>query len=141
MWCVCAQSYMVESKNIFDHFICFWKWFLSLFVFMFSVYFVFHCLNMFCIEKNRCQSFSRLRWRLASHETPAASSSRRFWQLTRGLLVTHSRLTKIFATKSRDLPSCETPRNNLLKGSLWETYFKPLSSSFKHLFYYFYIKT
>ena len=24
---------------------------LSLFVFMFSAYFVFHCLNMFCVEK------------------------------------------------------------------------------------------
>ena len=51
MWCVCAQSYMVQSKKIFDHFICFWKWFLSLFVFMFSVYIVFHCFTMFCIEK------------------------------------------------------------------------------------------
>ena len=48
---MCAQSYMDQSKKIFDHFICFWKWFLSLFVFIFSAYFVFHCLNMFCFEK------------------------------------------------------------------------------------------
>ena len=52
MWCVCAQSYMVQSKKIFDHFICFWKWFLSLFVFMFSVYFVFHCLLCFSLFKH-----------------------------------------------------------------------------------------
>ena len=60
MWCVCAQSYMVQFKKIFDHFICFWKWFLSLFVFMFSVYFVFHCLNMFCVEKTGVRVFRSL---------------------------------------------------------------------------------
>ena len=26
---VCAQLYMDESKKIFDHFICFWKWFFN----------------------------------------------------------------------------------------------------------------
>ena len=108
--------------------------------------------------KNRCQNFSRLSWRLASRETPVASSSRSFWRLTRGLLAAHSRLAKIFATETRgsrlklaargllateprDSPSRETPRNSFLKGFLWETCFKPLPSSLKPLFQYFYIKT
>ena len=60
---------------------------------------------------------------------------------TRGLLATHSRLVKIFATEPRDSPSREMPRNSFLKGFLWETCFKPLSSSLKPLFQYFYIKT
>ena len=84
MICVCAQLYMDQSKKIFDHFICIWKWFLSLFVFMFSVYIVFHYLNMFCVEKH----FSRLSSRLASHETPVASSSRSFPDSSRDSLVT-----------------------------------------------------
>ena len=54
------------------------------------------------VLKNRCQCFSRLSWRLASRETPVASSSRSFWRLTRGLLATHSRLAKIFTTETRD---------------------------------------
>ena len=82
MWCVCAfaQLYMDQTKMIFDHFICIWKWFLLLFVFMFSAYFVFHCLSMFCFEKQVSEfsatCFGYLRellascqfWRLASHE-------------------------------------------------------------------------
>ena len=39
--CVCSTIYGSIQKD-FDHFICFWKWFLSLFVFIFSAYFVFH---------------------------------------------------------------------------------------------------
>ena len=60
--------------------------------------------------------------------------SRRFSRLklaARGLL----------ATEPRDSPSRETPRNSFLKGFLWETCFKPLPSSLKPLFQYFYIKT
>ena len=55
---MCAQSYTDLSKKIFDLFICFWKWFLSLFVFMFSAYFVFHCLNMFYFEKQVSEFFA-----------------------------------------------------------------------------------
>ena len=131
---MCAQSYMVQSKIFFDHFICFWKWFLSLFVFMFSVYFVFHCLNMFFIEKTGVRVFCG-----SAGDSPVASSSRSFWRLTRGLLATHSRLAKILATEPRDSPSCEMPRNSFLKGFLWETCFKHLSSSLKPFFQYFYI--
>ena len=80
--------------------------------------------------KNRCQNFSQLTcqlWnfsqlslRLTSCETLDASSSR----------------------SSRDsLATRETPRNNFLKGFSWKTCFKPLPSSLKTLFKYFYIKT
>ena len=94
MWCVCALSYMVQSKNIFDHFICFWKWFLSLFAFMFSVYFVFHCLTMFCIEKQVSEFFAA---QLATRQW--RNSSREFIQK---LLATHSRLTRDSLTTHED---------------------------------------
>ena len=56
-------------------------------------------------------------------------------------LVTHSRLGKIFVIKPHNLPGRETPKNSFLKGFLWEICFKPLPSSLKPLFHYFYIKT
>ena len=148
---------------------------------MFSVYFVFHCLTMFCIEKQVSEFFAAqlatrqsrnpsrefIQKLLATHSRLARNSlatrenfrdwnsrleacsrltrdSRKFSLLklaTRGLLATHSRLVKIFATEPRDSPSCETPRNSFLKGFLWEICFKPLPSSLKPLFQYFYIKT
>ena len=86
--------------------------------------------------KNRRQSFSRLNKRLTSREF-----IQKLWRLTRGLLATHSRLAKIFATKPHDSPSRKTPTNSFLKGFVWETCFKPLPSSLKPLFHYFYIKT
>ena len=137
MWCVCTQSCMVQSKNIFDHFICFWKWFLSLFVFMFSVYFVFHCLNMFCIEKTGVRVF-----RSSAGDSPVAKPQSRVHPEAFGdSLAACSWLAKIFATEPHDSPSRETPRNSFLKGFLWEICFKPLPSSLKPLFQYFYIKT
>ena len=48
---------MDQIKKIFDHFICIWKWFLSLFVFMFSAYFIFIVLNTFCVEKQVLKFF------------------------------------------------------------------------------------
>ena len=58
---------------------------------------------------------------------------------------------RVFHDSFRDsLPTCknfhdslsrETPRNSFLKGFLWEICFKPLPSSLKFLFQYFYIKT
>ena len=56
-------------------------------------------------------------------------------------LATHSRLAKIFATKPNDSPSREMPRISFLKSFFVENLFKPLPSSFKPLFQYFYIKT
>ena len=41
MWCVCAQSYVDQTKKIFVLFVCFWKWFVSLMFFkVFQVVFV-----------------------------------------------------------------------------------------------------
>ena len=148
---------MVQSKKIFDHFICFWKWFLSFFVFMFSVYFVFHCLNMFCIEKRVSKFFAAqlatrqsrnpsrefIQKLLATHSRLARDSlaTRENFRDWNSRLAACSRLAKIFATEPRDSPSRETPRNSFLKGFLWETCFKLLPSSLKPLFQYFYIKT
>ena len=82
--------------------------------------------------------------------------------------VTHSQLAKIFTThlttrqlwnpqvvsssrsfrdslatceNLRDSLSHKTPKNSFLKSFSWETFFKPLPSSLKPLFQYFYIKT
>ena len=130
MWCVCAQLYMDQFKKIFDHFICFWKWFFSLFVYMFSTYFVFHCLNMFCVEKQVLKFFVT---HLATRQSwnPSREHIQKLLQFTRENL--HDSL--------RDLTSRETPRNSFLKSFTRETCFKPLSSSLRPLFHYFYIKT
>ena len=124
---------------------------------MFSVYFVFHCLNMLCVEKQVSEFFAtqlatrqsrnpsrELIPKLLATHSRLARDSRKFSRLklaTRGWLATHSRLAKIFATEPRDSPSRETPRNSFLKSFLWETCFKPLPSSLKPLFHYFFIKT
>ena len=157
MWCVCAQLCMDQFKKIFDYFICIWKWFLSLFVCIFSAYIVFHSLNMFYVEKQVSEFFAtQLATRqsrnpsreliqkiLATHSLLTHDSQKFSWLnlATRGLLATHSRLAKIFAIEPRDSPNCKMPRNSFLKGFLWETCFKPLPSSLKPLFQYFYIKT
>ena len=46
-----------------------------------------------------------------------------------------------FRDSSRDSPNRKTPKNSFLKGFSWVTYFKPLPSSLKPIFQYFYIKT
>ena len=130
---MCAQLYMDQSKKIFDHFICIWKWFLSLFAFMLSAYFVFHFLNMFCVEKLVSEFFTT---HLTTHQSLNPSR-----EVHPEALATHSRLMKIFATELYDSPSCETPKKSFLKGFSWETCFKPLLSSLKPLFQYFYTKT
>ena len=131
MWCVCAQLYMDQSKKIFDHFICFWKWFLSLFVFMFSAYFVFHCLNMFYVEKQMSEFFA------------IQLATRQSWNPNREFIQKLSWLTRdSFATRENFHDSSrDTPINSFLKCFSWETCFIPLSSSLKLLFQYFYIKT
>ena len=60
MWYVCAQPYVDQIKKIFDHFICNWKCFLSLFVSRFCTYFVFQCFKLVFVLKNRGQSLSRV---------------------------------------------------------------------------------
>ena len=104
---------MDQAKKIFDHFICFLKWFLSLFVFISYAYFVFHCLSMFCVEKqvseflathSRDLQVARLKLRVFATrfgDLPVARPSCEFIQK---LFVTHSRLA-----------SREIPRNSFLK--------------------------
>ena len=53
---------------------------------MFSVYFVFHCLNMFCIKKQVSEFFAA---QLATRQS--RNPSRKF---TQKLLATHSRLAR-----------------------------------------------
>ena len=78
------------------------------------------------------RKFSRLISRLTSHAMQVASSSRSFRDSSHDSLATYKNF--------RNSLSRETPLNNFLKGFSWETYFKPLSSSLKPLFHYFYIK-
>ena len=130
---MCVLNYIwINPKKIFDHFICFGKWFLSLFMFMFSTYFIFHCLNIFYAEKQVLEFFAT---HLATRQSqnPSRELIQKLSWLTRDLLATRENLC--------DLTSHETPRNNFLKSFLWETCFKPFSSSLKPLFHYFYIKT
>ena len=124
---------------------------------MFSVYLVFHCFTMFCIEKQVSEFFAAqlatrqsrnpsrefIQKLLATHSRLARDSlaTRENFRDWNSWLAAHSRLAKIFATEPRDSPSHETPRNSFLKGFLWETCFKPLPSSLKPFFQYFYIKT
>ena len=128
--------YMDQSKKIFDHFICFWKWFLSLFVFIFSAYFTFHSLNMFCVEKQVSKFFmthSRLTKIFAIHlmthlsRNPSCEFIQKTFAThswlacdslaTRDSLATHSWLAKIFETRP------VSPKNSFLKGFSSETYF------------------
>ena len=139
MWCVCAQLYMDQSK----------KFLIILYVFGSKFYYsLCSCLvlTLFFIVwacfvlKNRCQNFSLL--------ILATLASSKFWLLflaTRPVARPSSKFTQNgFATYSwliSRLASHETPRNSFLKGFLWEICFKPLPSSLKPLFQYFYIKT
>ena len=157
---------MDQIKKIFDHFICIWKWFLSLFVFMFSAYFVFHCLNMFFVEKQASEFFAtQLATRqsrnpqsrvhpeaLATHSRLTHNSLVTHSRLARDSLAIHSRLEKIFAIEPSDSrkfsqlnlatrPVVKRPKSAFYRAFSWETCFKPLSSSLKPLFQYFYIKT
>ena len=76
-WVVCVFNYMFDqTKKIFDHFICIWKWFLSLFVFMFSAYFVFHCFKHVLCWKTGVRVFHDS---LTSHETGKMHFLHIFW--------------------------------------------------------------
>ena len=75
--CVCSTIYGLIQK-IFDHFICFLKWFLSFFVLMFSAYFFF--LSLFkhvLFWKKSVRIFVYSFWLL----TWAASFGYSFWRL------------------------------------------------------------
>ena len=74
---VCVLDYMFDqTKKIFDHFIWIWKWFLSLFVFMFSAYFFFHCFKHVLCWKTGIRIF---RDSLATREIGKMHFLRIFW--------------------------------------------------------------
>ena len=100
--------------------------------------------------KNKCQNF----WLLIL----STLASSEFWLLdlaTRQVVkpqsqvhpkafATHSQLTcdlQKFSRLISRLASRKTPKNSFLKCFSWETCFKPLPSSLKPAFQYFYIKT
>ena len=132
MWYVCAQ--LINPKRFliilyafgsdFYHSLCSCSVLTSFFIFL-------KC----SVLQNRCLSFrdSRKFLRLASHAAQVTSSSRSFCDSSCDSPMTRENF--------HDSPSHETPRNSFLKGFSWETCFKPLLSSLKLLFHYFYIKT
>ena len=140
---VCVLNYIwINPKKKIDHFICIWKWFLSLFVFMFSAYIVFHCLYMFCVEKQVSEFFTthsrltRQSWNFswfASCETPITSSFRSF----RDSLVTQLRLAKIFTTCFATRPIVKRPKTTFLRafrGKLVLNLSHPLLNPFFNIF-------
>ena len=106
--CVCSSLYGLNQKDFWS-FYMYWKWFLSLFVFMSYAYFVFHCLIMFCVEKTSVRifgySFWLLAWATSFGDFQATSPSCEFTQ--KGF-ATHSRL-------SLRLASHESPRISFFK--------------------------
>ena len=90
---VCAQLYMDQFKRFFIIFICFWKWFSLLFVFIFSAYFVFHSLNMLCVEKLVSEFFAT---QLVTRQSqnPNHEFIQKLWRLIHDSLTTRSRLTR-----------------------------------------------
>ena len=126
---VCMLNYMFDqTKKIFDHFIYIWKWFLSLFVFMFSAYFVSHCFKHVLCWKIGVKIFGY------SHESQVLATG----------LATHSRVasfqgfshefTQNGSQITRNSPIAKTPKISFLKGFSRETCFKLLPSSLKPLF-------
>ena len=63
MWCVYAQLLVDQSKKIFECFVCFWKWFLSLLLWKF-----FSKSQIFCVKKLSVWQFrdSTCKW-MQSH--------------------------------------------------------------------------
>ena len=105
-----------------------------------SIWMVFHSTNSFKVILNSFAIF------LATcfGDLQAARSNHDFWRLilaTCKLRDPVTSLHKMVSRLSSQLASCELPKNSFLKSFSWENCFKPLPSSFKLLFQYFYIKT
>ena len=76
---------------------------------MFSAYFVFHCLNMFCFEKQVSEFLATQFGYLP--ELPVLATHFGDLQATR---LSHEVTQNVLATYSQ-LASCKTPRNSFLK--------------------------
>ena len=128
MWCVWTQLYMDQTKKIFDHFICIslfkhvlcWK--TSVRIFGYSFWLL-----------SQVASFGYSFWQLAQSRNPSCKFIQKL------LLLIHN--SRKFLQLISQFSSCKTPRNSFLKCYSWKTCFKPLPSSLKPLFQYFYIKT
>ena len=132
--CVCSIIYGLIQKD-------FWSFYMFL-----EVIFITLCVHVYCLLcfslfkhvlfwKTSIKIFGYSFWLLAW----VASFGYSFWWL-----ASREFTQKGFAIQSRlssRLASHESPKNSVLKGFLWETSFKPLTSSLKPLFQYFYIKT
>ena len=131
---VCSTIYGLIQK-FFLSFYMYLEVILSLFVFMFSAYFVFHCLNMFYVEKQVSEFFVTYSWLMKIFMTHLATRQSR--TACREFIQKLLRITRDLRKFSRlilQLSSRETPRNSFLKSFSWKTCFKPLSSSLKPLF-------
>ena len=95
----------------------------------------FHCLKLFCFEK-QVSEFLATHFEYLCELLVLAT---RFGDL-QVASPSHEFTQKDFATHSR-LASRETPRISFLKSFSWKTCLKPLLSFLKPLFQYFYIKT
>ena len=93
--------------------------------------------------KTGVKSFSRLAKIFATHlaTRQTRNASHEFIQKLSRLTCDSLATRENFCDSLHDSPSRETPRNSFLKSFSWEIYFKPLPSSLKPLFQYFYIKT
>ena len=113
---------------------------------MFCAYFVFHCFKHVLCWKTSVRIFGYSFWLLSQ----VASFGYSFWRLTQSRnpsckfiqkLLLLTRNSRKFSQLISQFSSCKTPRNSFLKCYSWKTCFKPLLSSLKPLFQYFYIKT
>ena len=101
---------------------------------MFSAYSIFHCLNMFFVEKQVSEFFTT---HLATSQS--CNASREFIQKLSWLISRLTRDSRKFSQLISRLASHEMLKNSFLKCFLWETCLKPLQFSLKPLFQYFYI--
>ena len=129
MWCVYTQPYVDQTKKIFDHFICIWKCFSSLFIFKFCTYFIFQCFKLVFVLKNRDQNLSRVVCDLA---TSSEAEKCIFGHLAVGF-VSSSRVTRKLAT--REMPKSAILwvfREFLVQNSSYDSIMTP---SFSNPFY------
>ena len=106
---------------------------------MFSAYFFFHYLNMFCVEKQVSEFFAThlvTRKNFSDSFCDSSVVQHKSWVHPEAF-ATHLTTHENFCNSLNR----EMPKNNFLKGFSWKTCFKPLSSSLKPLFHYFFIKT
>ena len=88
---------------------------------MFSAYFVFHCLNMLCVEKQMSEFFrdsfaTRKNFHSSTRNSPIMKPQLR---VHLEAFATHLATHENF----HDSPSREMPRNSFLKSFSWKTCF------------------